>query len=42
MMTLPAGATIPVIEALDGQLITHRLQARPKQEGSNAISDTEK
>lgn len=41
MMTLPAGATIPVIEALDGQLITHRLQARPKQEGSNAISDTE-
>ncbi|MCX2495545.1 adenine deaminase [Pedobacter sp. PF22-3] len=32
---------IPVIEALDGQLITNKLQAKPKVENDNIISDIE-
>lgn len=35
-------ATIPVIEALDGQLITNRLQLRPTVVDEKIISDTEK
>lgn len=30
---------IPIIEALDGQLITHSRVAIPKKEGNNAVSD---
>ena len=33
-------ATIPVIEALDGQLITNKILATPKIEGENIVSDT--
>ncbi len=33
--------TIPVIEALDGQLITNKILATPKIEGKNIVSDTE-
>lgn len=32
---------IPVIEALDGQLITNKIFAKPKVENDNIISDTE-
>ena len=35
-------ATIPVIEALDGQLITHKLMLPPKKEGQLFISDPER
>ena len=34
--------TVPVIEALDGQLITNRLSFSPKVSDGNIISDTEK
>jgi adenine deaminase len=34
--------TIPVIEALDGQLITNKLSISPKIENGNIISDTER
>ncbi|MFT4094586.1 MAG: adenine deaminase [Niabella sp.] len=33
--------TIPVIEALDGQLITNRLDLKPKTEKDNLVSDIE-
>lgn len=37
---LAADGTIPVIEALDGQLITNKLSAKPKIETDNIVSDT--
>lgn len=33
--------TIPVMEALDGQLITHKLSAKPKVKEGNIVSDQE-
>jgi adenine deaminase len=33
--------TIPVIEALDGQLITNKILATPKVDGENIVSDVE-
>lgn len=36
------GGTIPVIEALDGQLITNRLSYVPKVADGNIVSDTER
>ena len=34
--------TIPVIEALDGQLITNKLMCRPKQVNGYMVSDTDR
>ena len=41
-LPIAIGITIPVIEALDGQLITNRLLMEPKVEDGKLVSDTER
>jgi adenine deaminase len=42
LVTNGPGLTIPVIEALDGQLITNYLSLEPKTENGKIVSDTER